>query len=147
MFTLLSPSKYSPFEAMHWPRCIFHSLKQFWNTCKVRPFNASVDFFFISSTSAKSFPLRTFFYLGEQNTVVGSKVRWLGRVGKQGHAIFGQKLSHTQGSVCWHNVVMKRPLSTLPQVGAFSSRKCFRTALSVRQFLTKNGMTLPSHSP
>ena len=51
---------------MHRSKRVFHFSKQSWNSCKVMPLNASVVFFFTSSTSAKGFPLRNFFIRGNK---------------------------------------------------------------------------------
>ena len=65
------------------------------------PFSASAIFCFASSPSAKHFPLRTFFIRGKQTNKKGCSGQsgWRGRVGRRGHAIFGQKRLHTQCSV------------------------------------------------
>lgn len=54
MFTLLSPSKDSPFEAMQRSRNIFLFSKQCWSSCEVMSFYASVVFTFTSSTYVNS---------------------------------------------------------------------------------------------
>ena len=64
MLKLQSPSKYFPFDVIHLSRCFFHCPKQFLNSSILMPFSASAFFYFISSTSAKPFPLRTFFIQG-----------------------------------------------------------------------------------
>ena len=64
MLALLSPSKYSPFEAMHRSRRVFRCSKQSWKSCEVLPITASIAFFFTFSTSASRFPLWTFFLGG-----------------------------------------------------------------------------------
>ena len=61
MFKPQSPSKYSPFGAIHPSRCFFHCSKQFLNSVILMPFSTSAIFCFASSTSAKHFPLRTLF--------------------------------------------------------------------------------------
>ena len=64
MFKFQSPSKDPPFDAMHllrlFPYCSKHFwTHRFWCLLVLLPF-----FCFTSSTSAKCFPLRTFFILG-----------------------------------------------------------------------------------
>jgi hypothetical protein len=49
-FHNLITSKYSPREAIHLSRSFFHCSKQFWNSCKVIAFIASVVFSLTSST-------------------------------------------------------------------------------------------------
>ena len=63
--------------------------------------SASVFFCFTSSTSAKHFPLRTFFIWGNKQTKkCHLRWNWVNREGgSRGHDIFGQKLLNTQRSV------------------------------------------------
>ena len=63
MFKLQSPSKYSPFDAIHLLRFFFHCSKQFLNSSILMPFSASAIFCFTYSTLTKHFPLRPFFNL------------------------------------------------------------------------------------
>ena len=102
MFKLKSPSKYSLFDAIHLLRHSFYWSKQFLNSSNLIPFGASAVFCFISSMSAKYFPLRTFFIQENKQTKKSLKVRLLdqaNRVGHRTHAIFGQKLMNTQCGV------------------------------------------------
>ena len=64
-FKFQSPSKYSPFDAIHLSRCLFHCSKQFLNLSILMPFSASAVFCFTSSILAKCFPLRTFSLIQE----------------------------------------------------------------------------------
>ena len=68
MFKFQSPSKYSPFDAIHLSRHFFHCSKQFLNLLILMPFTVSAIFCFPSSTSAICFALRTFFSSGETKT-------------------------------------------------------------------------------
>ena len=61
MFKVQSPSKYSPFDAIHLSRYFCHCSKQFLNSSILMPFSASAFFYFTFSTLAKHFPLGTFF--------------------------------------------------------------------------------------
>ena len=66
------------------------------------PFSASVMLCFTFSTSAKYFPLRTFFIQGnkrKQTKVAWGETGWIVRVGHGGHDSFGQKLLNTQHGV------------------------------------------------
>ena len=66
------------------------------------PFSASVMLCFTFSTSAKYFPLRTFFIQGnkrKQTKVAWGETGWIVRVGHGGRAVFGQKLLNTQHGV------------------------------------------------
>ena len=69
-FKLQSPSKYSPLDAIHLSRCFFHCSQQFLNLLILRPFSASAIFYFISSTLAKCFPLRIFFFSSRETKKV-----------------------------------------------------------------------------
>ena len=76
MFKVQSPSKHSPFDATHLSRCFFHCSEQFLSLSILMSFSASAVFCFISSTSAKRFPLRTdFFHWGNKKEVAQSKTR------------------------------------------------------------------------
>ena len=91
MFKLQSLSKYSPFDAVCLLGHFFHCSKQFLNSSILMPFRASAIFCFASSTSAKCFPLRTFFIWGKNSRL---QQDW---VNKEGGAwgscsFFGQKL-------------------------------------------------------
>ena len=72
MFKSPSPSKCSPCDAIHLPRCFSHGSKQFLNSSILMPFSASaiVCLFvcFTSSTSAKHFPLRTLLIQGNKQS-------------------------------------------------------------------------------
>ena len=95
MFKLQSPSKYSPFHDVHLLRHFFPLLKkQFLNLWILMPFSASDLFGFTSSTSAKTFPLRTFFILGNKQSHMGQDP--VNREGGAwgGHAVF-------LASNCW----------------------------------------------
>ena len=104
MFKLQSPSKYSPFGAIHLSRYFFHCSKQFLNLSILMSLSASAIFGFTSFTSAKHFPLKTFFTLGNKPKCHLGEIGWIGMVGHRGHAIFGQKLLNTQCTVgrCTH---------------------------------------------
>ena len=43
--------------------------------------------------------MRTFFIQGNKNKVTGGQIRWIERVGHEGHAFLGQKLLNTQHGV------------------------------------------------
>ena len=77
----------------------FHCSKQFLNSSVLMPLSASVVFGFISSTSAKCFPLRTFFNQGNKKKVNWGEIRWLSRVEHGSHAVSGQKLLNSQCSL------------------------------------------------
>ena len=78
MCKLQSPSKYSPFDAVHLLRLFSHCSKQFLNSSILMPFGASAVFCFTSSTVAKHFPLRTLLMVrGELlRARLGGQRRW-----------------------------------------------------------------------
>ena len=61
IFKLHSPSKYSPFDTLCLSRHFSHCSKYFLNSWILMPFSAPAVISFTSFTSAKCFPLRTFF--------------------------------------------------------------------------------------
>ena len=132
MFKFQSASKYSPFDAIRVSR-LFSTAQKFLNSSMLMLFSASAVFCFTSSTSAKLFPLGTFFIQGTKKvTRVG--IRWIGRMGHGGHAVFDQKLLNDRCGVgrCarkspivkWANTLkgsskkshssQKQPLTTMP---------------------------------
>ena len=138
MFTLQSPSKYSPFDAIHLLSCFFHCSEQFLNSLILMPFNVA-GFCFTSCTSANHFPLRTF-SAEETKTVARGKIRWIGRVG---HMLFLVKncwtLSTGRAGVlvnhlpwmgkhikrvfknCWTQPLTTMPAGTLIHMGSWST--------------------------
>ena len=99
MFKLQSPTKYSPFDAIHLSGHFFYHSKQSSNSSILVHFSSSDVFCFTSSTS-ENVSLWGLFPSG------GTKKKSLGQdqVNREGrewgsHAIFGQKLLNTQHSV------------------------------------------------
>ena len=75
-------------------RDIFPLLKTVLNLLILIPFRASAIFCFTSSTSAKCFPLRTFFICENEQTntnVTWGQIGWIGKVGHVHQYVFGQK--------------------------------------------------------
>ena len=102
-------------QSTYWD--IFPLLKTVLNSLILMPFSASAFFFyFTSSTSAKRFPLRTFFIQGTQKSCSGWNL-WIRRMGHGGHAIFGQKLLITQCDVgkCAHKSPIIKWANTLKE--------------------------------
>ena len=128
MFKPQSPLKYSPFDALHLLRHVSHCSEQFSNSSVLLPFSASASFCFISSTSAKHYPLRTFSIRENKKKVTQDKMRRIGRVGHQGHTIFGQKLLHTQ-----HSVGRYTHKSSIMKWANESSKICIEAARSLSQ--------------
>lgn len=77
---------------------MFFTVQSSPRTFAVMSFKDSVVFFVISSIPAKSFPL-DFLPPGEQKKMPGTRSGEYGGWVKWVHAIFGQKVSHTQDSV------------------------------------------------
>ena len=93
MFKLQSPSNFSPFDAMHLLRLFFHCSKQFLNLLILMPFSTSAIFCFTSPTSAKHFPLKTFFIQGNKKKVAKGDIRRVEREGHRGCAAFWSKIA------------------------------------------------------
>ena len=75
MFELQSPSKYSPFDAIHLARRFPHSSKQFLNSLILMPFSAFVIFLFRFFNIGKTFPFEGFFIRGnKQKKSLGAKL-------------------------------------------------------------------------
>ena len=66
MFKLQSPSKYSPFDAIHLFETFFPLLKQFLNLSILIPFSASAVFLFCFFHISKMFAFEDFFHPGKQ---------------------------------------------------------------------------------
>ena len=104
MFKLQSPSKCSPFDAIHLSRCFFHCSKQFLNLSILMLFSASAGFLFFCLFVSPLLPWQSISLWGlfssrETKKVAWGENRWIGRVGHGDHAVFGQKLLNTQGGV------------------------------------------------
>ena len=78
MFKLHSPSKYSPFDAVHLLRHFFHCSKQFW-TRWFDAFQFFCCFLFRLFHISKTFPFEDFFHGGGK--VAWGEIKWTGRVG------------------------------------------------------------------
>ena len=74
MFKLQSPSKYCPLIQYTSQDIFFYCSKQFLNSSILMPFSASAVFCFTSSTSAKHFPLRTFFIQANKKIVTWGEI-------------------------------------------------------------------------
>ena len=110
MFKLQSPSKSSPFDAVHLWRRFLYCSKQFLNSSILMPFTASAVFCFNSSMSAKCFPVRTIFIQGDKKKFTWGKSGWIGRVGHRGHAVFGYAVKSCWTlSTVWAGVLVHDP--------------------------------------
>ena len=65
-FKLQSPSRCTPFDAIHLSRRFFHGSKQFLNLSMLMPFRASVVFWFHLFHISKTFPFEEFFHPEKQ---------------------------------------------------------------------------------
>ena len=74
MFKLQSPSKFSPFDAMHLLRLFFHCLKQFLNLSILMPFSTCAIFFHLFYIG-KTFSFVDTFHLGKQTKKMSLRVR------------------------------------------------------------------------
>ena len=97
MFTLQSPSKYSPFDAIHLLRCFFHCLKQFLNLSILMPFSAC--HFFVSLLPHRQNFLFEDIFHGETKKSCLGQDQVNREVGHEAHAFSGPKLLNTQHSV------------------------------------------------
>ena len=127
MFKLQSPSKYSPFDAIHLSR---HKLAQnsFWTNSSIfMSFSASA--IFVSPLPHwQSISLWELFSLGETKKVARGEVRWIGRVEHRGHFGFGQKLLNTQHDVSRYTY--KSPIMKWANMLTESSKKLNETKKS-----------------
>ena len=101
MFKLQSPSKHSPFDAIHLSRCFFYCSKQFLSSSILMPFLASAIFcLFVSPLPhQQNVPFEVFFHLGKQKKSLMEKSGEWGGWGTGVMLFFGQKLLNTQHSV------------------------------------------------
>ena len=88
MFKLQSPSKRSPFDAIHLSRCFLPLLRTVFELIG-----------FLTQKYSK-YSLEDFFHPGKQKKIISGQdgVNWEGWA--WGHAVFGQKLLNTQCKVC-----------------------------------------------
>ena len=124
MFKLQSPSKYSPFDAIHLLRLFPTAQNSFW-TCWFWCLLV-LRLFFVSPLphQQKYFPVRTFFIWGNKKQVTWGVIGWIGRVRHRGHAVFGQVPSFVNhpswnGQTCWNSLQKihwswTQPLTTMP---------------------------------
>ena len=145
MFKLQSPSKYSPLDAIHLIEIFFHCSQQFLNSSILMSFSASAIFCFTSSTSAKHFPLRTFFIPGnkQKNKVTRGGIRWTLMPPEGGTQQSGHFLSKTAEHSAW--CAHKSPLMKWANALKESSIK-FHWSLSHHQLVHWYRWVL-EHSP
>ena len=96
MFKPQSPSKYSPFDAIHLSRDFSTAQNSFWT--RFWSLSLLLIFLFHIFHISKTLPLRTFL-IRETIKVVWFEIRWIGRVGHGVDASFGQKFLNTLCSV------------------------------------------------
>ena len=68
-----SPSKYSPWEAMHRCQRLVHPSKQFWNWFCGMAFRAAVVLLMMSSLSSKCLPFNIYFIFGNRKGSLGTR--------------------------------------------------------------------------
>ena len=81
MFKLQSPSKYSPFDAIHQLKSFFHCSEQFLNLSILMPFSAFAVLFHLFHIS-KMFPFEDFFHPGKHTQKSCSGQNWVNREGR-----------------------------------------------------------------
>ena len=103
----------------------FPLLKTVLNSSILVPFSASAGFCFTSSTSANVSLWRLFSSGETKISCSESKIRWIGRVGHGGHAVFGQKLLNTQCGVgrCAGKSLIMKWVNTLKESSKTNSLK------------------------
>ena len=104
MFNLQSPSKYSPFDTIHLLRWVFLPLKTVFELVDFDAFECFCCFLFNLFHIGKIFPFEDFFHLRKQKQFAWGKIRWVGKAGHRGHAVF----CHTLSAV-WAAAFTNRP--------------------------------------
>ena len=101
MFKLQSPSKYSPFDAIHLLRHFFLLLKTVFEFVNFNAFYCFCQFLFHLVHISKGFPLMTLFSKTKQNKTKATwgNIRQIERVGHGRYVVFGQKLLNTHHGV------------------------------------------------
>ena len=114
MFKLQSPSKYSPFDAIHLLRCFSTSQNSFW-THQFWCLLVLLPIFVSPLPHQQNAALRG------QKKVTWGEMGWIGRVGHEGHAVLGKKLLNTQCGMggCTH----KSPIMKWAKALKASSKK------------------------
>ena len=97
MFKLQSPSKYSPFDAIHLLSNFFHCWKQLLNSLTFMPFSVSAIFCFTSFTYWKMFPFEDFFHPRKQKSLKWDQMNK--ECGAGGSWNFWSKTANTQHAV------------------------------------------------
>ena len=133
MFKLHSPSKYSPFDAIHLLRHFFHYSKQFLNSSILMPFKCSRHFLFSLLPHQQTFHFEDFCHPGKQKKVTWDEILWIGSVEHGGHAVFGQKLLNTQHSV--GKCARKSPIMKWANTLKESSKKIHWALASIAQWV------------
>ena len=102
MFKLQSPSKCSPFDAIHLSRLFYHCSKQFLKASVWMPCSASAVFLFHLFLFGNTFPFEDFFHLGKQNKVCWGEIGWVGRVERGVTPFWWNTAEHSAqcGQVC-----------------------------------------------
>ena len=98
-FKLQSPPKYFQFDTIHLSRLFFHCSEQFLEVSILKPFSASAIFVSPLPLWQNVFFWGLFSFGETKNKVARDKIRWLGRVGREGYTVFGQNLLNTQHGI------------------------------------------------
>ena len=119
IFKLQSPSKYSPFVAIHWILLQYFWTHPFWCLLVLLPF-------FVSPLPHwQNISFWGIFSSWETNKIKSCLVwdKWIRRVGHRGHAVFGQKLLNTKcsGGRCAHKLPIMKWANVLKES---SKRNC-----------------------
>ena len=105
MSKLQSPSKYSPFDAIHLSRWLTTAQNSFWTHWFWCLLVLLLFFCFTFSTwgGGEDFLFRKFFIWGDKKKAAWGEIGRIDRVGYRGHAVFGQ-------NCCGHRCAGKSPI-------------------------------------
>jgi len=99
---------------MHLSNLCFHCSKHLWNSSTWMLFSAFVEAAITSSKVSNRRPFKSLF-IREKINVGRSQVRWVGGMGHKCHALWGQKLTNSQRSLCGSVVLVNEPFARSPQ--------------------------------
>jgi len=97
----------------------FPLLKTFLELFRADVFQNLQRFLFHFADISKTFPFHLAFHTREQEKVAWCKVRWIGSMGDNCHAVYCQKLLHAQGCVGRGIVMVKEPITSAPHFWSF----------------------------
>jgi hypothetical protein len=105
-----SPSKYSPWAAMHLAQRCCHCWKYFWNSCCGITFSAIVTFYWMSSVSWNLYLFRADFIFENSHKSFEIKSGEQGGCSISVIDFLGQKLLDRERLVSWSIVMVENPI-------------------------------------